>query len=106
MDDTFARVLSRIAPSALQGCLVKWTQSLCDGSAGEVIAIDGKTVRRPHDHRRGQGPLHLVRAWATEAGLALAQVATVLSHAITFSGMTIQNSYWTRNWRTRGFSLL
>ena len=76
VDDTFARVLSRIARSALQECLVKWTQSLCDGSAGEVIAIDGKTVRRSHDRRGGRGPLHLVRAWATEAGLALAQVAT------------------------------
>lgn len=76
VDDTFARVLSRIAPLALQGCLVNWTQSLCERSAGEVIAIDGKTVRRSHNRRQGQGPLHLVRAWATEAGLALAQVAT------------------------------
>ena len=45
-------------------------------SAGEVIAIDGKTVRRSHDRRQGRGPLHLVRAWATAAGLALGQVAT------------------------------
>ena len=76
VDDTFARVLSRITPAALQGCLVKWTQSLCEHGAGEVIAIDGKTVRRSHNRRQGRGPLHLVRAWATEAGLALAQVAT------------------------------
>ena len=76
VDDTFARVLSRVSPQALQECLVKWTQSLCERGEGEVIAIDGKTVRRSHDRRRGQGPLHLVRAWATTAGLALAQVAT------------------------------
>ena len=76
VDDTFARVLSRIAPHALQACLVKWTQTLCERGAGEVIAIDGKTVRRSHDRRHSRGPLHLVRAWATEAGLALGQVAT------------------------------
>ena len=46
VDDTFARVLSRIAPQALQACLMKWTQALCERGAGEVIAIDGKTVRR------------------------------------------------------------
>ena len=73
VDETLARVLSRVA---LQGCLVNWTQSLCERSAGEVIAIDGRTVRRSHNRRQGLGLLHLVRAWATEAGLALAQVAT------------------------------
>ena len=76
VDDTFARVLSRIAPQALQACLMKWTQALHTRVAGEVIAIDGKTVRRSHDRRHHRGPLHLVRAWATEAGLALGQVAT------------------------------
>lgn len=76
VDDTFARVLSRIAPRALQQCLVSWTQTLYEQSAGSVIAIDGKTVRRSHDRRHDRGPLHLVRAWATEAGLALGQVAT------------------------------
>ena len=55
---------------------MKWTQALYERGAGEVIAIDGKTVRRSHDRRPGRGPLHMVRAWATEAGLALGQVAT------------------------------
>lgn len=76
VDDTFAPVLWRIAPRALQACLVSWAQALCERSAGEVIATDGKTVRRSHDRRQGRGPLHLVRAWATQAGLALGQVAT------------------------------
>ena len=76
VDDTFARVLFRISLQALQACLVKWTQALCERGAGEVIVIDGKTVRRAHDRRHGRGPLHLARAWATEAGLVLGQVAT------------------------------
>lgn len=44
--------------------------------AGDVIAIDGKTVRRSLDAASGASPLHLVNAWATEAGVALGQLAT------------------------------
>lgn len=84
VDDTFARVLSRISPRALQECFVNWTRSVFEASEGEVIAIDGKTARRSHDRRHGRGPLHCVRAWATEAGMALGQVATdVKSNEIT-----------------------
>ena len=39
------------------------------------MAIDGKTARRSHDRAAGRGPLHLVSAWATEAGLVLGQLA-------------------------------
>ena len=80
--DTFARGWSRIAPQALQACLMKWTQALCERSAGEVIAIDGKTVRRSHDRRHNRGPLHWVRAWATAAGLALGPVATAVKSIV------------------------
>src|SRR5436190_1005947 len=41
-----------------------------------VIAIDGKTCRRSHDHAKDLGPLHIVSAWASEEGIALGQVAT------------------------------
>jgi predicted transposase YbfD/YdcC len=40
------------------------------------IAIDGKTLRRSHDRRKGLGPLHLVSAWAVECGVSLGQLAT------------------------------
>ena len=41
-----------------------------------VLAIDGKTLRRSHDKRKGLGALHSVSVWASEYGLTLAQVAT------------------------------
>lgn len=41
-----------------------------------VIAIDGKTLRRSHDKKNALGPLHLVSAWASEAGFSLGQYAT------------------------------
>jgi len=49
-----------------------------------IIAVDRKTVRRSHRRRKSRPALHLVRAWATEAGIALGQVATeVKSNEIT-----------------------
>jgi predicted transposase YbfD/YdcC len=43
---------------------------------GEVVAIDGKSVRRSHNRGAGLGPLHMVSAWATENRVVLGQVAT------------------------------
>lgn len=51
-----------------------------DEPAGQVIAVDGKTVRRSHDRLAGRGPLHLVSAWATGSGVALGQLR-VADHA-------------------------
>ena len=43
---------------------------------GEVVAIDGKTVRRSHDRNAGQRAIHLVSAWASANTLTLGQVKT------------------------------
>jgi hypothetical protein len=53
VDDTFARVLSRISPQALNNCILSWTQALSVHSDGLIIAIDGKTVRGSHSRREG-----------------------------------------------------
>jgi predicted transposase YbfD/YdcC len=73
--DTFWRVLQRIKPAAFQACFARWVASLRDATGGQIIAIDGKTLRRSHDRAAGQDPLHLVSAWAAENHLALGQVA-------------------------------
>lgn len=44
-------------------------------TAGQVVALDGKTLRRSHDRANGQSALHLVSAWACGSGLVLGQVA-------------------------------
>ena len=41
-----------------------------------ILAVDGKTLRRSHDHSRGLVALHSVSVWATDIGLTLGQVAT------------------------------
>ena len=69
--DTFNRVFGLIDPNAFRDCFIAWTQSLRQAIAEEIIAVDGKTVRR--SHARGRGPLHLVNVWATENRLILGQ---------------------------------
>ena len=71
--DTFRRVFMLLDPDAFEACFAKWAQSLAVGVEREVIAVDGKTVRRSGSRRHEHGPLHLVSAWASGRGLALGQ---------------------------------
>src|SRR5919205_3106275 len=71
--DTFRRVFMPLDPDAFEACFARWAQSLAAGVEREVIAVDGKTVRRSGSRRHEHGPLHLVSAWASGRGLALGQ---------------------------------
>src|SRR3982750_1631899 len=73
--DTFRRVFMLIDPAAFEGCFTRWVQAWARGVAREVVAVDGKTIRRSGSRRHDHGPLHLVSAWASEQGLALGQRA-------------------------------
>ena len=83
--DTFGRVFRLLDPDELRRCFLGWVQAVVGASAGggapgglgrQVVAVDGKTLRRSHDRGAGKGPLHLVSAWAAESGLVVGQVAT------------------------------
>jgi predicted transposase YbfD/YdcC len=71
--DTFRRVFMLLDPDAFEACFAAWAQSLAVGLKREVVAVDGKTVRRSGSRRHEHGPLHLVSAWASGRGLALGQ---------------------------------
>jgi hypothetical protein len=43
---------------------VRWMQALVEVANGEVVAIDGKTLRRSFDRAEGLGAIHRVSAWA------------------------------------------
>jgi predicted transposase YbfD/YdcC len=73
--DTFGRVFARLDPAVLMACIQQWLDALGAAVAGEVVAIDGKTLRGSFDTAAGKNPLHLVSAWACEARLTLGQVA-------------------------------
>lgn len=73
--DTFRRVLSRLEPQALEACLRAWVGSVAQSFVGEVIAVDGKSVRGAAERAGSTSPLHLLHVWATEQQLLLAQRA-------------------------------
>ena len=79
--DVFRRVLMALRPDAFQACFVSWltalraTAATATGVDQPVLAVDGKTARRSHDHKNGLGAMHSVSVWASEFGLSLGQVA-------------------------------
>ena len=79
--DVFRRVLMALKPAAFQACFAGWLRSLRaeavarTGVEQPILAVDGKTARRSHDHKSGPGALHAVSVWASEYGLSLGQVA-------------------------------
>jgi predicted transposase YbfD/YdcC len=72
--DTFRRVLSRLDPDELTQCFVSWTAALSDLSGGDIVAIDGKTLRRSFDRAASKAAIHMVSAWANRNRLVLGQV--------------------------------
>src|SRR5215218_3757313 len=62
--DTFRRVWVMIYPDAFEVCFTRGVQAWARGVAREVVALDGKTVRRSVSRRHDHGPLHVVSAWA------------------------------------------
>jgi predicted transposase YbfD/YdcC len=74
--DTFRRVISRINPQVFQECFVSWVQSVAEVADGQIIPIDGKTLRRSYDSSSNMAAIHMVSAWSAENKLVLGQVKT------------------------------
>jgi predicted transposase YbfD/YdcC len=71
--DTFGRVFARLDPEQFQRCFLAWADAMREATQGKLVALDGKTLRRSHDHASGKSALHLVSAWSTENHLVLGQ---------------------------------
>lgn len=71
--DTFGRVFALLDPRQFSECFINWTRSLRQSFAAEIVAFDGKTLRRSHDRAKGREPIHMVSAWARDNGLVLGQ---------------------------------
>ena len=74
--DTIRRVFIRLDPQQLEQAFRNWADGLRDTYERQVIAIDGKTIRRSHDSFHGKSAVHVVSAWASDFSLVLGQVAT------------------------------
>ena len=72
--DTFGRVFGRLDPDQFHACFMKWIMTVSELTKGQVIAIDGKTLRRSHDKALGKEAIVMVSAWATANHLVLGQL--------------------------------
>jgi predicted transposase YbfD/YdcC len=72
--DTFGRVFGRLDPEQFQRCFLSWVQAVYEITQGQVVALDGKTLRRSHDRTQGKAAIRMVSAWASANHLVLGQV--------------------------------
>lgn len=72
--DTFNRLFARLDPEQFQACFMRWIMAVSEITSGQVIAIDGKVLRRSHDKGIGKAAIDMVSAWATANHLVLGQV--------------------------------
>lgn len=73
--DTISRVFRLLKPQVFDAAFRAWVQLLAERLGLSQIAIDGKTLRRSHDHSSMKSTLHLVCAWSVENHLVLGQQA-------------------------------
>jgi predicted transposase YbfD/YdcC len=71
--DTLERVFKRLSPDHLEECFRSWVAGL--GLDPGHISLDGKSLRGSGDAPAGKAMVHMVSAWASEAGICLGQEA-------------------------------
>lgn len=72
--DRFHAILGAIKPAEFEACLLSWITDLHEITAGQIVAIDGKTLRRSFDAATSKSAIHMVSAWATANQISLGQV--------------------------------
>lgn len=74
--DTFTDVFSKIDPDQFRNCFISWVKSMVHLLPGDVVAIDGKTLRHSYDKQDSRSSIHMVSAWANRNSLVLGQIKT------------------------------
>ena len=74
--DTFNDIFMKIDPEYFEKCFVSWVSSISRLLPGEVVAVDGKTLRRSHDSANSKSAIHMVSAWSTSNAVVLGQFKT------------------------------
>jgi predicted transposase YbfD/YdcC len=72
--DRFNTILAAIKPAEFEKCLLSWITALHEITDGQLVAIDGKTLRRSFDAASSKAAIHMVSAWATANQITLGQV--------------------------------
>jgi hypothetical protein len=71
--DTFARLFARLEPEQMQQCFMSWVMDISRLMQGEIIPIDGKTLRGSYERSSGKGAIPMVSAGASANRLVLGQ---------------------------------
>lgn len=72
--DRFNAIFRALRPVEFEKCLLSWITALHEVTDGQVVAIDGKTLRRSFDASSSKAAIHMVSAWATANHISLGQV--------------------------------
>jgi predicted transposase YbfD/YdcC len=72
--DTFRRVFACLDADQFQDCFIAWVRAVHQITQGQVVAIDGKSLRRSHDRTISKEALGMVGAWAADNHLVLGQL--------------------------------
>ncbi|WP_351123220.1 ISAs1 family transposase [Shewanella sp. T24-MNA-CIBAN-0130] len=75
-DDTIARIISTIEPEQFHQCFINWMSSIHTLTEGQVIAIDGKTLRGSYNREDRACTIHMISAYASSNKLVLGQLKT------------------------------
>ncbi len=70
--DTFNRFYTALEPGSFEACFAKWAASIADRTKGEVVSIDGKTMRGGKGVKGSAA--HVVTAWSTSNHVSLGQL--------------------------------
>jgi predicted transposase YbfD/YdcC len=76
VDDTIARLMRKLNNKQFATCFTSWMQSVTQATAGDVIAVDGKTLRRSYHSGDAKSAIHMVSAWSSANGVVLGQEKT------------------------------
>jgi predicted transposase YbfD/YdcC len=72
--DTFSRVFARLKPEELQKCFMGWMQAVQNVTEGELLNIDGKTLRGAKEVGKSRSLIHMVSVWSASQHLVLGQM--------------------------------
>jgi len=75
--DRFNTIFGAINPREFETCLLSWITSLHEITSGQVVAIDGKTLRRSYDAASSKSAIHMVSAWATLNHITLVRLLSM-----------------------------
>jgi predicted transposase YbfD/YdcC len=74
--DTFGDVFAVLSSDAIHEHFIRWVETIRDKVSGDIVPIDGKTIRRSKDLAHNKRAIHIISAWSSTNGIVLGQMST------------------------------